>query len=184
VEGLINKTLRTELNCFRFNVDGHKFEIARFLNVQFEKDEFPPTCEGEGDPFGEAHADPGGVGKIVRAPAVGKARPRAFKRYDPYAVPKEMWEMVERGGDLSQKYCFLSQPLEPQNYKSKFRCLVYLQHIGEALTVAKMGLSRVSLGKERENLLLDVDGLKDGRPSLLVYDTVIVSGYRRLGSEC
>jgi len=120
-------------------------------------------------------------------PGVRPFKPPAFVpvRLGIFAVPNRMLEAVvgndERRSIEDAVYdvaACLSENLTMLNYSDRFHMLLYLEEIQGILNMQKYDLERVCFriaGPSGEFLALEVPGLAEKRPSLLLGDRVIAS---------
>ncbi|XP_070558599.1 RNA helicase Mov10l1-like [Ptychodera flava] len=92
-----------------------------------------------------------------------------------YFIPMELRECVSDGQDLSRIRPELSQDLCLQNYSSHFSTLLHLEEMQMEIDIRDFDLEKVSMKPLNEYLVLQVPGLAEGRPSVLVGDKVILS---------
>ena len=97
-----------------------------------------------------------------------------------YEIPAALW----RSSDdmLSQIPC-LRDALDVANYAVRFSALLHLEEMAEAEQVAKYEMRGVALDRRGGYLSLEVPGLAEMRPSLLMGDSALVQtsadGYAR-----
>lgn len=75
---------------------------------------------------------------------------------------------------LQEKIPCLSRPLSFDNYKQRFNYLLYLEEIEIILNMKSFGINKAVLHKSGEYLTLNVPGLAEKRPSLIIGDRVII----------
>lgn len=105
-----------------------------------------------------------------------------------YHIPDTMWHLFlgdskqplqtvdnnEILTKLENKYSFLNQDLTIYNYVDKMHNLVYLEEIHETINLRAYDIPKTYLIRFHEYLSLEVKGLSEKRPSLVVNDRVIV----------
>ncbi|OXU24496.1 hypothetical protein TSAR_010596 [Trichomalopsis sarcophagae] len=69
----------------------------------------------------------------------------------------------------------LHEPLSIRNYKKRFDYLLYLEEIEQTINMQKFDMKSATLHRSGEYLTLNVPGLAENRPSLILGDRVIVS---------
>ena len=76
---------------------------------------------------------------------------------------------------VSEKIPLLQQPLKFENYKERFKYLLYLEEIAQIQDMRRFDIKSIVMHKSGEFLTLNVPGLAEKRPSLIIGDKVIVS---------
>ncbi|KAF6020898.1 MOV10L1 [Bugula neritina] len=76
---------------------------------------------------------------------------------------------------LSRNYPLLEQPLSQQNYTSKFSLLLHIEEVSAEIEIRKFDISAAVFGRSKGYLTLEVLGLPDGQPNLMVGDKLSVS---------
>ena len=100
-----------------------------------------------------------------------------------YPIPSYLRDcIINSEGDIELLVPELAQPLHVSNYKKKLSTLVYAEEIQMEIEMREFDLKCVLLRKRGEFLSLDVPGLAEGRPSLLLGDRVVVT-YHGRGSD-
>lgn len=100
-----------------------------------------------------------------------------------YPIPSNLKDCIlNANGDIELLIPEIAQPLHASNYKKKLSSLVYIEEIQQEIEMREFDMSCVLLRKHGEYLSLDVPGLAEGRPSLLLGDRVIVS-YHDKGTD-
>lgn len=89
--------------------------------------------------------------------------------------PHQMYETMKmRFGQVHEAYPVLRLPLTSTNYEQKLTTLVQLEEVEFDVNLKNYDMDNVTMSRKREFLILVVPGLAEGRPSILVGDTVIV----------
>lgn len=115
-----------------------------------------------------------------QAPKFIAVRPGVFK------IPQRLWDVVLRLQNekvplmssaiaLEETIPCLSCDLTFQNYKERFHALLYLESIADSIAMQRYDMSSAILRFCGEFLALEVPGLAEKRPSLLIGDKAIVS---------
>ena len=98
-----------------------------------------------------------------------------------YEIPAAMWRS---GGDLLSLNPCLRDALGAANYAARFSVLLHLEEMAEAEQVARYEMRGVALERRGGFLSLEVPGLAEMRPSLLMGDCALVQtsadGYARV----
>ncbi|KAK3102564.1 hypothetical protein FSP39_012227 [Pinctada imbricata] len=89
-----------------------------------------------------------------------------------YPVPNDIRNFVVEGGDPVELFPFLEEELKAENYGNRFRVLLYLEEIQKELEMQEFDMERVCLRPFNEFLALNVPGVAEGRPPLIVGDKV------------
>lgn len=76
---------------------------------------------------------------------------------------------------LTERIPVLHQHLNFQNYKQRFGYLLYLEEIAQIEDMQRFNMSSATMHRSGEYLTLNVPGLSEKRPSLIIGDRVIVS---------
>lgn len=103
-----------------------------------------------------------------------------------FKVPRYIWDVVLKitKDESSAMECItamenqiacLKKPLTYETYRERFHTLLYLEEIAYVLNIQQYSMENVVLRRYGEYLTLQVPGLIEKRPSLLVGDTAIVS---------
>ncbi|KAL7306479.1 hypothetical protein TKK_0001178 [Trichogramma kaykai] len=101
-------------------------------------------------------------------------------------IPKTLWTLIntidienksriEAQGFLEEGVPVLSQPLSFNNYKLRFGYLLFLEQIAMVQDLRRYDMASAILIRSGEYLSLNVPGLVEKRPSLIVGDRIIVS---------
>ena len=118
---------------------------------------------------------PGNRRFVVRGPLLWAPTKHIHEKLPPYKVPKAIWEAAQSGHDVSKKFDVLKQELSVSNYKDKFTYLIYLEELEQQMNLWKnYSLSNVVMEKENDFFSIEVPGLAEGRPSLVMGDKIIV----------
>lgn len=131
-------------------------------------------------------------------PGVQPIKPPAFipVRFSQFQVPIPMWKtilgededvMLEREAVVLQrvqdKFPVMAEELTPKNYSTRFHLLLHLEEIEATLLLNKFDMKNVALVFAGEFLSLEVPGLSEKRPSLMVGDKVVVQSSSQLGVD-
>ncbi|XP_031573706.1 RNA helicase Mov10l1-like [Actinia tenebrosa] len=92
-----------------------------------------------------------------------------------YSVPRDIRNCIMDDRDLTALVPVLTEPLTMQNHAAKFGTLLYAEELQMELDMREFDLQNVTMDLYREYLSLRVPGLAEGRPSLLIGDTVVAS---------
>lgn len=107
-------------------------------------------------------------------------RPGIFK------IPQVLWDVVlslknnrtpftDCIAALEDAVPCLAAELSPENYREKFHTLLYLESIAESIAMQRYDISGAVMRFCSEFLALEVPGLAEKRPSLLIGDKAIIS---------
>ena len=121
-------------------------------------------------------------------PGIRPCRPPSFIRVRNvvYKVPKHYWDIIskcinERKSQTECKYdienavpCLLKR-LSFESYKNRFHALLYLEEIAQIINMQQYNINSTVMRHCGEYLVMEVPGLAEKRPSLLVGDRAIVS---------
>jgi RNA helicase armi len=116
-------------------------------------------------------------------------KPPAFTkvRNDVFKVPRYIWNAVlstTQNEKKSQIECEMAvsdqipcllKPLSFETYKERFHALLYLEEVAQTLDFQQYDMESAIMRRCRHYLVLQVPGLAEKRPSLLVGDRAIVS---------
>ncbi|XP_012537922.1 probable RNA helicase armi [Monomorium pharaonis] len=116
----------------------------------------------------------------TKTPAFIKVRSGQFR------VPQYIWSLVLdiMQNEKSQRECeitfeeqipCLQKPLSFATYKDRFHILLYLEEIALTLYLQKFDIKSAVMRRCGDYLVLEVPGLSEKRPSLLVGDRAIIS---------
>ncbi|PBC31819.1 RNA helicase armi [Apis cerana cerana] len=168
------------------NVD---FEIGRIFNITIK----PKTIKNKSysknnnvninyipnlDEWNEATYIPGI--RPCKPPSFIKVRNMIFK------VPKHYWDIIskcinEGKSQTESEYdvgnaipCLLNR-LCFESYKDRFHALLYLEEIAQTINLQQYNIDSTIMRRSGEYLVMEVPGLAEKRPSLLVGDRAIVS---------
>ncbi|KAJ8047421.1 RNA helicase Mov10l1 [Holothuria leucospilota] len=92
-----------------------------------------------------------------------------------YPVSKELQQCIMNKGDVRDVRPVLTEPLMMENYSRRFSALLHLEEVQMDIDIRMFDLEKVSMKPWREFLALEVPGLAEGRPSVLVGDKIILS---------
>jgi hypothetical protein len=118
--------------------------------------------------------------KPYRSPKFIPIRPITWK------IPQILWTTIneitikkmsfsESEITLLKNVPSFEQQLSFENYKQRFDYLLYLEEIAQAIYIKKFNMFSAIMHESGEYLSLNVPGLAEKRPSLLIGDKVIVS---------
>lgn len=118
--------------------------------------------------------------KPIKGPQFIKVRSGVFK------IPRYIWNIVldTIHSKKSQTECEIAvgdqipcllKPLSFETYKERFHILLYLEEIAQTLALQKYDIESAIMRQCGDYLTLEVPGLAEKRPSLLVGDRAIVS---------
>ncbi len=113
----------------------------------------------------------------VRAPSFSKFRLKE------YPIPPAMKGITEaEDGDggraldlLMDAFPCLSQPLSPRNYSARLSTLLFLEELEQWRAIRRYDMFDVSFERRGQYLGLEVPGLAEKRPSLVLGDSVVVT---------
>ncbi len=107
---------------------------------------------------------------------------RKAKAYD---VPEELWRYQD---SLVDRYPNLVDNLSMANYVARFSTLLHLEEMAEAELIAAYEMHGAKLFRRGEYLGLEVPGLSEKRPSLVIGDCALVQtaadGYAKVFEGC
>lgn len=184
----IGKT--SELYVFTFK----SFKIGRYFNMDIEDTTFISHIPAgkwnqsrNTQPLTlEQYIKPNGV----LVPGVRPIKPNPFFRLAMYTVPEKLWKVIlgnesesNKGKSMEMVKCSLRslypclfQELNISNYCDKLHALLYLEEIEMTIRMRSYDMVRVNFGRiGGEYLSLEVPGLAEKRPSLLVGDRIIAT---------
>ncbi|XP_015917571.2 RNA helicase Mov10l1-like [Parasteatoda tepidariorum] len=92
----------------------------------------------------------------------------------PSNIPRALTRAVQNREDLRYVVPWLFKTLTMNNYITKFSTLLHLEELQVRYDMKKFDLSEVCLQRRGEYLCLEVNGLAEGRPSLIVGDKAIL----------
>lgn len=116
----------------------------------------------------------------IKSPHFIKVRNIVFK------IPRYIWNIVldTMQSRKSQTECEIAigdqipcllKPLSFETYKERFHVLLYLEEIAQTLALQKYDIESAIMRRCGDYLVLEVPGLVEKRPSLLVGDRAIIS---------
>ncbi|XP_054717092.1 RNA helicase Mov10l1-like [Uloborus diversus] len=97
-----------------------------------------------------------------------------LNKLPPCNIPRNLLKAVQNREDLNLHVPWLFQSLTMRNYVSKFKALLHLEEIQVRFDMKKFDLSEAILLKKGEYMSLEVNGLAEGRPSLIIGDKAIL----------
>ena len=89
-------------------------------------------------------------------------------RLGQYPVPRDLWQDLNQKTDLVRCYSVLSDSLCRKNYCSKFQILLHLEEIETTVRLRNYDIDRTNLKPIGPYLALEVQGLAEKRPSLII----------------
>ncbi|XP_011310919.1 probable RNA helicase armi [Fopius arisanus] len=121
-------------------------------------------------------------------PGVRPIRPPHFRavKLKTFSVPRRLWDIIlpivnERTSQaeaeviLGEEIPCLSEGLTIDNYRNRFHNLLYLEEISLSIDMQRYDMESAILRASDEFLVLEVPGLSEKRPSLMMGDRAIVS---------
>lgn len=94
-------------------------------------------------------------------------------KLEQYHVPEKVWRALENNWEIETVLENLKPSLNKDNYHKKFHELIYLEECENYSNLRQYDMENANLRREGRYLALNVPGLADGRPSLIVSDKVI-----------
>ena len=91
-----------------------------------------------------------------------------------FGVPSEIFEHLERKEFFDSYYPILNEPLSEKNYINKFKVLLFLEEARTRIEMRQYDMDNVVFQRAGTYLELEVPGIVDSRPSLLIGDTIII----------
>ncbi|CAK9800689.1 RNA helicase Mov10l1 [Anthophora plagiata] len=183
------KFIGTSKELFIFNFEN--FEIGRVFNItvkpkaiqnksycKSDNIKVNKCCLPDLDEWNEATYIPGI--RPCKPPSFIKARDTVFK------VPKHYWDIIsqcinEGKSQIECRYdvgnsipCLLNR-LCFESYKDRFHALLYLEEIAQTINIQQYNIESTIMRRSGEYLVMQVPGLAEKRPSLIIGDRVIVS---------
>lgn len=126
--------------------------------------------------------------EITYIPGIKPCRPPAFikVRNGIFNVPRYIWDVILNNmkNDKSQIECEIAledeipcllKQLTWDIYKERFHVLLYLEEIAQTLNIQQYDMENAVMRRHGEYLALNVPGLAEKRPSLLVGDRAVTS---------
>ncbi|XP_074610550.1 RNA helicase Mov10l1-like isoform X2 [Acropora palmata] len=92
-----------------------------------------------------------------------------------YNIPRDIRRCILEGRDLGTIVQALREPLSLKNYAARFSTLLYAEELQMEIDMRQFDIDSVSMNVCGEYLSLQIPGLAEGRPSLLLGDKVIAS---------
>ncbi|XP_014214537.1 probable RNA helicase armi [Copidosoma floridanum] len=186
-----------ELIIFKFR----NFKIGRIceINVKSKKTfNVPPSANlfnsqmgGRQSVIPQVYED----GRYIRG--VKPYKPAKFIPVRPvtWKIPPVLWStidsmiqntktQVESELALQEKIPCLNRPLSFNNYKQRFNYLLYLEEIAMVLDMKRFSMESAVLHRNGEYMTLNVPGLAEKRPSLIIGDRVIIHYKWETESKC
>ncbi|CAG2179990.1 unnamed protein product, partial [Oppiella nova] len=163
----------TELLVFAFN----GFKIGRFVSVTVVENinQFTDSRRGRRRLFG---ADTW----IMPGERVWNPCKHIFDKLQNYKVPEALWRAIENNWSVDSVAPELNEPLTQDNYRLKFHALMYLEECQNVLNLQSYDMNGVQFRRTGRFLALNVPGLADGRPSLIISDKLIAFDDKSLAS--
>ncbi|XP_014478416.1 PREDICTED: probable RNA helicase armi [Dinoponera quadriceps] len=125
---------------------------------------------------------------LTYIPGVRPFKPPAFVkvRNGVFKVPRYIWNVISNNvqNDKSQIECEIAlsdeipcllKQLTFDTYKERFHILLYLEEIAQTLNIQQYDMKGATMRRCGDYLVLEVPGLAEKRPSLLVGDRAVVS---------
>ncbi len=101
-------------------------------------------------------------------------------RLQEYPVPRDLRAILEdngsgdRGADaVMNVWSCLAEPLVPHNYSTKLSAILHLEELSLEESIRRYDMGQVSFDKRGLYLALEVPGLSEKRPSLVLGDSVL-----------
>lgn len=89
--------------------------------------------------------------------------------------PNSMYETMKmRFSQIRELYPVLDEVVTPRNYVNKFTILLQLEEVEFDVNLKMYDMDNVTMSRKRDFLVLDVPGLAEGRPSLMIGDSAII----------
>lgn len=104
-----------------------------------------------------------------------KLPPFTSMRLGEYKVPHSLWTAISQKQDLVVVNPVLGDNLSSQNYVTRFQTLLHLEEVETTLRLRAYDMDRVSLRHVGPFLALEVNGLAEKRPSLVIGITVFLT---------
>ncbi|KAK7101774.1 RNA helicase Mov10l1-like [Littorina saxatilis] len=92
-----------------------------------------------------------------------------------YPCPEELRQCILDQQELTFHAPCISQRLSMDNYIQRMATLLHMEEVQMELDIQEFSMQRVCLQNAGEYLSLQVPGLEEGRPSVLIGDSVILS---------
>ncbi|UYV64032.1 MOV10L1 [Cordylochernes scorpioides] len=92
-----------------------------------------------------------------------------------YPLPPLLYQQIREKKDLLKLYPVLGEIICPQNYTQKFDMLLHLEEIQLCVDLQQFNLHDACLQHAGQFLSLELPGLAEGRPSLLVGDRALLT---------
>ncbi|XP_055509037.1 LOW QUALITY PROTEIN: RNA helicase Mov10l1-like [Leucoraja erinacea] len=113
---------------------------------------------------------------------------RLMRRHIPsflpqYPIPERLKECIGKGADVLTIEPDLAQPLSMSSYVNRFSTLLWLEEINAEMEIREFNMMAVVLKKFGDFLTLEVPGLVEGRPSVVIGDRVIVKSSYGMETE-
>jgi len=188
------KFIGTSEELFVFNFKD--FRIGRVFRIMVDAKDIPQNIFDHPRAFVEQSKDQrlkifnlDELNEITYIPGIRPYKPPAFTkvRNDVFKVPRYIWNAVlstvhnekksqiECEMTVSDQIPCLLKPLSFETYKERFHVLLYLEEIAQTLDFQQYDMESAILRRCGHYLVLEVPGLAEKRPSLLVGDRAIVS---------
>uniref|UniRef100_UPI00398F43D6 RNA helicase Mov10l1 isoform X2 n=1 Tax=Pristiophorus japonicus TaxID=55135 RepID=UPI00398F43D6 len=91
-----------------------------------------------------------------------------------YPIPERLKECIEKGADVLTNQPSLGEAMNMLKYKDRFSTLLWLEEIEAELETRGFNMFAVVLKKHGDDLILEVPGLVEGRPSVFIGDRIIL----------
>ncbi|XP_076751780.1 putative RNA helicase armitage isoform X1 [Xylocopa sonorina] len=183
------KFVGTSEELFIFNFKG--FDIGRIFHITVKSKtvQSRSLCNNDNNKFNKCHKpDWDEWSQAPYIPGIRPCKPPSFikVRNMVFKVPKHYWDIIsqcinENKSQVECEYdvgnaipCLLNR-LSFESYKDRFHALLYLEEIAQAISMQQYNIDSVIMRRCGEYLVMQVPGLAEKRPSLLVGDRAIVS---------
>ncbi|EZA47489.1 hypothetical protein DMN91_005067 [Ooceraea biroi] len=177
-----------ELFIFNFK----DFKIGRLFHIIVNAKDIPrktdPTSVTQNKSQRLNMSDLDELNEVTYIPGVKPCKPPAFikVRSGMFKVPRYIWNAVlsTTSEKKSQMECEIAvadqipcllKSLSFATYKDHFHTLLYLEEIAQTLNLQQYSMESAIMRRYKDYLVLQVPGLAEKRPSLLVGDRAVVS---------
>ncbi|KAK3587543.1 hypothetical protein CHS0354_004830 [Potamilus streckersoni] len=92
-----------------------------------------------------------------------------------FPIPPDLRDCVLQRDDLVTYYPALGKELSFENYMERFHVLLHLEEIQNEIDIRDFDMDRVCMRRVGEYLGLKVPGLAEGRPSVLIWDKILLT---------
>ncbi|XP_019882442.2 probable RNA helicase armi [Camponotus floridanus] len=177
-----------ELFIFNFK----DFKIGRMFHINVNAKNISQKTDSESVKHKYSHkiniADLKELNEITCIPGIKPYKSPAFiqVRNGIFKIPQYIWNAVldiiqseksqiEQEVAIGNQIPCLLKPLSFEIYKERFHALLYLEEISQILNLQQYSMESAVMRQHVDYLVLEVPGLAEKRPSLLVGDRAIVS---------